>query len=390
MYIYKYFIVLLCHNTKLFSYNKLIILYYERMKTVLKITNDGFSFHTFELQKSITFEEYNLFRNEIYSVAKKNCHRVFTEGNCLISDLYHGVGIIIRLYNNGTKLPHIQLRVNPRFTIGSYDYVGIFECSKKNIEIIKSSIDMVLESIKAGFGFDDMTVSRIDLCVNIETDDMALPVNYMRLIRKCRLPDSYNREVFHPETKHDKAYKDKNMHSFRAKSHEATFTVYDKIFQLKQENLLSPGEKLQYGLLRFEVSLSRVAICKIIGNYNGITNNSELLFQFGASSKMIMRNYIFHFFPDESYYTYNQARMLISESKFTNKIKKRMLFLLRKTSDCNHLINAIYQMEEEFNISGYKTDKVLTCFEQIKCSPITSLDGTIPGIRSLLTYSDMA
>ena len=97
-----------------------------------------------------------------------------------------------------------------------------------------------------------MTLSRIDLCVNLELDDSVICEQYLRCVRKCFIPSSFKREHFPIG---EKEAREKNKHSFRAISSESDFTVYDKIFQAKDEHLFRDDRSYPPALIRFEVAL---------------------------------------------------------------------------------------------------------------------------------------
>jgi|GEM_PF-3818457 len=349
-----------------------------------QIAEEGFSFHTFELTKLITYEEYRLIKNAFYLLSEQR-YRVYNDKYCMVCEKYKRMGIVIRLYENPGKPPHLQLRVNPRLTCGQYDYIGIFPCTKENIKTVKGTVDEVLASIGANYKFNDMTVSRIDLCTNVEMEPIFCEP-YMRVIRKCRMPYSFWRTSF---TKGESNYKEKNKHSFRASNQDTVFTIYDKVYQLQERKLLEPDSQMQHRLIRFEVSLNRAAVIRVNREYFQcpFNDNSDLLWAFGLLSRKIIQTYVYRFFPEGSYAPYEKVQSAVQKLDVSNKIRKRMLYLLRKASDCSYLSRAVRDMESEFFISGYKTDKVFQCFENLHYNPVTTLGETLPGIRELLGFT---
>ena len=109
-----------------------------------RLTDEGYSFHTLQLTKSLNTKEYSYIKNVIFSNAKvEKCRAYLLEG-CLISEQYKRSGVLITLYDNGSNPPHIELRINPRFLCGDFDYLGIFCCTRINIKTVKNSLDKIL------------------------------------------------------------------------------------------------------------------------------------------------------------------------------------------------------------------------------------------------------
>lgn len=334
---------------------------------MIKLTDEGYSFHTFQLTKSLNPEEYRDIKDTIFSHAKIKKYRAYSENGCIISEQYKRLGVLIKLYDNGLKPPHIELRVNPRFVCEDYDYLGIFLCTQANVETVKNSIDEILFSIHCPYRFDEMTLSRIDLCVNLELDDSVVSDLYLRCVRKCFVPNPFVRVRF-PSVE-----KEKNKHSFRAVSSESDFTIYDKLFQARDERLLEDDRSYPSALIRFEVALKRPAILRQLKQFfhDAIPSNSDLLGHFGLQSKLILQKYISDFFPNGYYLTYQEAKKMILSSQHKCKIRMRMLSLLENVRFCDHLNNAIAQLKSEFKLTDYQIRVVLKAFNELDLNPVT-------------------
>lgn len=352
------------------------------------ITQEGFSFHTFEMSKSITRDEYQQIKDSIFDFAKEEKHRAFSEGNCLISEKYKPYGIIIKLFNNSDKPPHLQLRVNPRLACAEKSYVGIFHCTEENIETVKAVINRILTDMNTGYDFNGMTVSRIDLCVNLEMDQYYLDA-YMRLICKCKLPESYRRIGF---IRDEPDFKEKNKRSFRAANKDVQFTIYDKKFQVAEEGLFYFDMPVENGLIRFEVSLKRDAIYRNNEYFRlQFADNSNFLWVYGMLSRKIIEKYICKFFPKGIYASYERTKAAVRNASFPNKTKVLMLDLLKATSEHESLFNAIRDVKFMYpkpNKFDLKLNRILKNFERLNYNPVTTLGETLPGIRELLGFTD--
>lgn len=347
------------------------------------LTEEGFSFHTFELKKSLTFDEYRTIKNAIYSLAKIKKYRVYQIKNSVISEQYKRYGILIKLYDNGPNLPHMELRVNPRLACEDYNYIGIFNCTEENIKTAKNRIDELLSMVCSPYLFDELTFSRIDFCVNIQLNDPLLSDQYMRCIRKCFVPKSFHRDRFTPD---EWNYKEKNKQSFRASQKESVFTIYDKVFQLGQEHLLQSNQHCPAALIRFEVSFKRPAIKKLMEQSSCSTerSNTEFLRFFGLTSRFVLERYVRNFFPEGVYLTYQKAKETILRADIKRKIRKRMLTLLENASSCGNLNSAVLELKRDLNLTDYQVDHTLSAFEKLHLNPVTLPNqGILIGIQGI-------
>lgn len=236
---------------------------------------------------------------------------------------------------------------------------------------------------------EDMNLSRIDLCVNLELEDRNITETYLRCIQKCAIPKKFRRDRFSPT---ERNYEKKNKFSFRAVSPELTFTAYDKIFQAKEENLLNQFEQAPSALIRFEVSLGRTIIHQLSVQSLKTAACIPKLFQyFGCNSRSIMKNVISTFFPAGQYVTYEEAKREIVIARLKRKIRKRMLSLLGHASLCNNLNNAIRELREEYGLTDYQVRVILKAFEELQINPVTLAMQERPylrieGVRELLGF----
>lgn len=359
-----------------------------------KLTKEGSSFHTFELTKSITYEELREIKNTIYQIASQQKEKVFQDNrNITECIIWKRNGVRLFLHENMGNPPHIRLVVNPRITIEDFEYVGIFSYSQESMEQVRSCIDQILTDIHLNETFESMTLSRIDLCVNIEFEDVWLCGEYMRLFRKCRVPDSYHQDRFYSD---EANYKEKNKHSFRARKRDVTFTIYDKLFQLEEESFLNSNSPLPNGLLRIEVALRRNEILRIARErmHEKYSSNLKLFQLFGEESKELMKPTIIAFFPHGVYAPYDILRENIGQIKIKEKVRNRMLYLVEKASQCKSLNNAIKNVTFEKDLSPSQIRGLLEAFEENHMNPVTlPKTGTclsLPSLREILGYESSA
>ncbi|NLB32670.1 MAG: hypothetical protein GX818_02735 [Tissierellia bacterium] len=353
------------------------------------ITKDGFSYHTFLITMKIKYDEFMNILNKLYLInndiytGKIYC----TKENIIISEQFRNQGIIIKLKKKKSKPSYISLKVNPRFLIGRYEYEGIFPCNANNISIVQNKIDNILNLIKAEFTFNDMTLSRIDLCVNVDTSDDEITDAYMRLIKRCFIPYNYNRVRFKKDREN---YKEKNNNSFSAYSPMITFSIYDKNYQMHDQNLPKSIEYKDSEILRIEVTLKRDAIYQIVSSAsdNALDNNEVLSF-FGKKSKEIILANVHKFFQIGNYAPFKDAKLIIQNSNYRKSDKKHMLYLLTMNSKCKNMNTAVKKTMNEHNLSTYQVNNIIDKFDALNVNPITLTNNQshikmLPSIYDLL------
>ncbi len=86
----------------------------------------------------------------------------------------------------------------------------------------------------------------------------------------------------------------------------------------------------------------------------------------------ILCNYMKRMFRVKGVFVnYNKAVERIKSTKFETDIKKKMLYLVRKTSDSDNLTNALDKTQNEFNLSDQGITRLLKKFENLGINPIT-------------------
>jgi hypothetical protein len=106
-----------------------------------QITFEGFSIHTIEIKKQITFLKLReIIKTEFER--SNNQYRFYhdEEHKIYISERWKREGIRAFFHENGGGVPpHIRLIINPRILIGDSSYYGIFEKTDKNWKVLFSN-----------------------------------------------------------------------------------------------------------------------------------------------------------------------------------------------------------------------------------------------------------
>ncbi|MDR3765791.1 MAG: hypothetical protein Q3Y08_01980 [Butyricicoccus sp.] len=139
--------------------------------------------------------------------------------------------------------------MNPSSLIGGkYQPKEVFWAEEKQLTNLKKKMDELLRKLGLSITFQDLTLSRIDCCLDLFPDSQEWVDEALRVIRRSKIMKAYKEDRF---PKDDPRHKAKNEHSWRIRCKTTTITAYDKTFQLTEEQLL---EKYDAPKLRFEVS----------------------------------------------------------------------------------------------------------------------------------------
>ena len=172
---------------------------------------------------------------------------------------YCGQGVVLYLYkqkrskNKTSKniACSIRFRLNPHTLLhGEYSPKKVFTAKENQLKSLDNRMTGLLREIGLDCEFEQLTLSRIDCCLDYFPEsqkwvDEALPVirrsPYMKQYKLCTFGKGFPN------------HKEKNAHSWRICCKTTTLTVYDKTFQLMEADLL---EQYDAPMLRFEVSRS--------------------------------------------------------------------------------------------------------------------------------------
>jgi hypothetical protein len=254
--------------------------------------------------------------------------------------------------------------------------------------MVNEELNKILEEIEANFTLNDMILSRIDLCVNVETESERIVDAYLRVFKKCRLPYSYKIMTF---SKDYINYKKKNQKSFRATNQGSTLTIYDKTYQIREEKLDASLDFTESYVVRIEVELKRSELAYIIKDILLIDDtilNEELLYVIGENSKLILTEYLSKFFLKGEYLTYDNAKKIVESSDYKKKIKRRMKLLLEKVSECKNMNAAINKIREYETLNNYQIKNLIDRFDELDINPVTLCNSEdikwLPSIYELL------
>ena len=293
-------------------------------------------------------------------------------------------GIRMRLHQSHNKSNGISFAVNPSTLLaGSYQPLVLYHPTRKNVAALQRQIGNIMDEIylsdhgEAILNPDELSLSRMDLTVDLwfsrDTDLSSL----IRIFRKSMLPRHYKRREI--EGKQD--------YFFEISTKELSFKVYDKVYELAQ-NDRCPKKYRKEKILRLEVSMRREAFLEKLG----LKRKDDLytILKAGYDNVCtVIREFLDKLFPaDGMHLPYPEAERKIQQSKLDSDTKEQMLFLLKKTSRGAGLDTAAQKWKEAYSVVDIrKFHALIKQFDKLQVNPVTlpsRKQQGIPCLRALI------
>lgn len=267
---------------------------------------------------------------------------------------------------------YAKLIVTPASELQGKDCpLGLFSSRHDDAEELLAHLWKYLSQLDILEDKRDFTVTRLDLTTDIyfpADTDLALMI---KILRKSLGSNRYCQVYFDDSEANRHSCEFALSASIKKKqSPQVVFKAYDKIYELQKSNRC-PKEDQKKKILRLELTLCREALLKRL-KIDRKASQEDILHEAVKHQKKIMKK-VWHLLSpcSSDYVRYNQATKEIQNSKYTDTIKAKMLFLLRKTSDSNDLATAIGKLTKEYSLSEKEIKKVLQHFDDLGIHPVT-------------------
>ena len=342
-------------------------------KAELRLDPDGFSIHTFELSMQLSKSDWHKCKEQLFSEQKK-AGATWIYANKSRKGLYTcmkyaDAGIRIRLEHIGSKKDHskyfVRMVVNPRKLIyPQSDYLGILPPEEDNIELLEKTFRHQFRKSPFEKELRKYYLTRVDLCTNIRCDNKRVFRELVRLLRKTATPKKYKRILYqHKDKKKANQY---NKHYIRISCDLQELVIYDKTYQLNENDLIVAYENLPSGVLRIEVHYSRDKLRRIEKKCK-TDDPLDLLWLLMQGSKPRICELVEKCYPGQPYLHYQDGLAAIdAHRKFPQHIKDTMRTLLTKMRRMQTVDAAFRSMEKQ----GIQTDGLLRKFDKLGISPI--------------------
>ena len=349
--------------------------------------------HTFQLvTPPLSFKRYQHIEDCVYERARLGlCKIVKHQKNLLIFILPRHPGL--RLCLNSLTVPHIGMRVNPAIILGG-GYHDLCSLTPESLCVCMKLIYSILQEFEVGFATDQLILSRIDCTVDVKFPKENALEAFISCIQRTDLPRGYHIERFH---KRYPNHKEMNRHSFRVACNDVCLTIYDKTFQLMNEELMDEGS-IPPDRLRFEAAFCNPAFQRLFAKYgDGIfldgSNEHEaatVIIGFSNLSLRIIQDYFGQHMTPGQYWRGDLALQRIDSGPFSAKVKSRMKLLLAEVARCHKGgIGAALKNLEGDGFNRNELQYLLRCFEKIDLNPATikgsSGHEAFPSVAELLS-----
>lgn len=293
------------------------------MSKKIFLTSDGFSFHTLELRWNPTDAEFTkafdqLKRNsrsgEFYPV-KESGGTFAWRCNSLSKN-----GIRVFLTRGHKNL--ISLTVNPRKLLDpDASYLGIVPPDEGALEEIWARFTLVMRRIGLPDDVNMWKLHRLDLCVNICWDRKNASAELIRLLRLDEpLSSSFTKES------------ELRQHAVRWKNDRIELVAYDKLLQMKREDLMT-GEKLPKSVLRVELHCGRAWI-RDFAKKKYLKTTLDEIQALSKNSRSLILKYAQKCMYDGMYRKLKVQLEIVEDADgMKKKMKKRLKTILKMAND---------------------------------------------------------
>lgn len=276
-------------------------------------------------------------------------------------------GIRLRIYQSHDKANGIGFALNPSTLLGgAYAPVALY-CPQKNTwKTVMSRFKDALARLHLDKEIDDLSLSSMELTMNIWLDDDADLPALIRTFWKSNLPHHFKRVPLE-----DKNKRDVNHHYFCARAGDVTIKAYDKIYELNKFHRC-PKKLCGRKLLRVELSIKREAFLKKL-DLDRTDSKLEMLCAGYKSGEELLADYLLKLFPcSGAHVRYKDAQKALNEDGPDGLLQEQMQYLLEKTSGGAGLDTAVRKLKERYKgVDDRRLKKLWATFDKLNINPIT-------------------
>ncbi len=344
--------------------------------------NSRISVHTFTYIYTCSYADYIRLQKDLQSYLKKRQDRLYpTEWDIAESSIkikaltthffrQEGINDITfeRILNSSGEIRghYIKFLVNPRRLLGYEENPFTELIDAERLIEVPGAIDRIIKK----FCMDTQSVTRygkfhrIDYCTNFWFQSQGEVEEYMKLLKKARIPKRFSLHKIYDPIQH------------RKKSGKYDITLhcksYDLSIYLKQPQMISRKNDYKYpedeichaeGQLRIELRSSRRKLYHLKKSQN-CTEDELLTMPDSRSLNTILKN-LKHMYGAGDFYCYSEAQKIIKDSDYTKKVKDKMLDILFTVKTTRSLDSEKNGLDPDY------LSKNMKYFNDLLLSPIT-------------------
>lgn len=247
-------------------------------------------------------------------------------------------------HNSNTDTPcSIKATINPKVFFGIKDYLTA--ANADYLERVESMFNVEASSISSHLGcFGEYSLIRNDYCLNVDVNELGLPVNpvdMMKLIKRADIPPHYVEWARYDAISHRMKT---GQDSFYLKSKSVVVNCYLKEQQLLREFPCCADLMNAHNLIRFEIQYrypKMYSLSRLINEKAGFTKLE--LMQHMLSEEFcadVIRSYFNRVIGKGDYYTLDGARKRIEQQGFTLGKEQRLINELKMINTYRGIANA--------------------------------------------------
>lgn len=348
----------------------------------IKTTSDGYSFHTLELKAHPDGEIFNRALKLLYKAAKKSKDPRQTtypltkynskniKSHC--STMLSSCGILLylteKISKKGWHSYTIKAVVNPRKVLDpECSYLGIAPTDEESLSQFQDKFTTLMRRYHLPEFLDEWTLTRLDLCVNLQLNKKKSAREFCRLLQKDLLPPKLERVFFfEPDADKElqKKQKDADRHSLCLENSSYSIVVYDKLYQAEINGLLDPSDwkKLSDGILRLELRCFKPCLDKLAAKEK-LDSTSEQLDWLAQHSRDLILKKTNQAFSGGMHCKPDIAKQIIDGSTYHETTCEQLQWLIDRTRYAFNLRQLETGMKKKF---GLKPRTVAKRLEQLE------------------------
>lgn len=335
----------------------------------INTTSDGYSFHTLELKAHPDSESFHDVLELLYKAAKKSKDSRYTtyplkeyesetlKPHCSTMLSPHGILLYLteRIKDDWHKYT-IKAIVNPRKVLDpGCSYLGIAPTDVESLDQFQDEFTSLMRRYDLPEFLDEWTMTRLDLCVNLQLNKKKSAREFCRLLQKDLLPPKLERVFFYDpdaDKETQKKQKDADRHSICLENDSYSLVVYDKLYQAKVEGLTESDSwhELPDSILRLELRCFRTYLKKL-AEKEGLDSTSEQLYWMAQNSRELILKKVHQIFSGGTHYKPDIAKQIINDSKYHETTCEQLQWLINRTRHPFNLRQLEKGMKEKFKVT---------------------------------------
>lgn len=339
----------------------------------------NYSIHTIELRREYrTHIEFNKLLSRLYAMSRGRFSIFQLEVDVWHAEMFKGKGI--RVVIKKTKLGgYLKFIISLNDLLGTDDKLSLIDPHHIQ-EALNSADTMLTGEFGEGFSINDMELSRVDYCINVNVGSSENVRAYINLLYRCDKRKGYKVIGLEcPDFDSTKGYTARNDIA------GTEISFYDKQKQLEQRQY-DDSERAS-GILRIELRLTKSKAVK--ERTEGCINNHERIAYCIGNSRREILGVVRQLIPDGDYYTMKEARAIVRKSVKSQKLRERMLEMLKLTKKLGSIRLAKKEIrDKDPKIKHEYFNMMMEEFENIGVNPVV-LDkksgvSTLPNLFTFL------